>query len=412
MLAEGIREVLFQTKHLTISATKEKLADGFDYLDANRIYFDSACQSLRPEPVLEEMRDYYTKFNSCGDRVKYRWGLKVDEKVEETRADILKLLKLSPKNYFVSFTLNTTYGLNLILNQLKSDGIKKVVTSDIEHNSVFLSTLAFADKHGIDREVLARNDDGSINLGEADFTDAVVVLNAVSNIDGRQLKNINNVAGQVHRQGGLFIVDAAQAMAYHHKLLAGVDADAICFSSHKMYGPSLGVVVAKKSLLERISTSFIGGGMVDDVKKDSYKLLSDSDEHIHTAFEAGLQPYAEIIGLGAAIKWLTKEEKSGHDRVAGYVKQLADFLQSADGFHVLAQPNSPTISFYHDEYDAHLLAEALSDQDIMVRSGYFCAHYYLHHIKDYPPLVRLSLGLHNRQSDIDQFIKAMEGIAK
>lgn len=404
--------MFLKTKHVMISATKEKLADGFDYLDPDKVYLDSACQSLRPQPVIDAMEQYYTEFNSCGERVKYQWGLKVDEKVDDARASILKLLNLSPKNYFVSFTLNTTYGLNLILNQLKPDGINKVVTSDIEHNSVFLSTLAFSNKHGIQREVLTRRDDGSINLDKADLTNAVVVLNAVSNIDGRQLKNINNVAGKTHRQGGLFIVDAAQTMAFHYKLLAGVDADAICFSSHKMYGPSLGVMVIKKSLLKRIDTSFIGGGMVDDVTKDSYKLSSDTPEHIHTAFEAGLQPYAEIIGLGAAIKWLDKESKMGHDRVAGYAQQITDFLSNSAGFHVLSQPDSPTLSFYHDKYDAHLLAEALSDKGIMVRSGYFCAHYYLHHVKKYPPLVRVSLGLHNRQTDIDQFIDALKGIAE
>ena len=85
-------------------------------------------------------------------------------------------------------------------------------------------------------------------------------------------------------------------MSHYHELLAGVDADAICFSSHKMYGPSLGVIVAKKSLAQRLQSSVLGGGMVDDVTMDDFVLSSSNDEHIHTIFEPGLQAYGEIIG--------------------------------------------------------------------------------------------------------------------
>lgn len=383
--------------------------NGFAYLPEDKVYFDAACQSLRPQPVIDAMADYYTKFNSCGERVKYDWGKEVDTHVEEARAKVLKLLKLSPKKYFVSFTLNTTYGLNLILSQLKTGDIKKVVTSDIEHNSVFLSTMSLAKRAGVVREVLTRNDDGSINLKDADFGGAVVVLNAVSNIDGRQLKNINNVIGEVHRQGGIVIIDAAQAMSFYHGWLADIEADAICFSAHKMYGPSLGVIVAQKALIDRLEPTFLGGGMVDDVERDQFRLSATSNEHIHTIFEPGLQLYGEVIGLGAAVDWLNKAEWGNH--VLDYSSQLIDFLRSA-GFTVINREVSPTISFYHPEFDSDMLTKALSAQDIMARDGYFCAHYYLHHVKQYPHLIRLSLGLHNRQSDVDKFIDAMKGFKK
>ena len=394
-----------------ISGANMASADGdFAYLPESAIYFDSACQSLRPQPVIDAVNEYYQKFNSCGERVKYDWGLKVDKRVEQTRADILKFLKLSPKKYFVSFTLNTTYGLNLILSQLKPDGLAGIITSDIEHNSVFLSTMAFSRRTGLPRTVITRSDDGGVNLDDLGNTPGIVVLNAVSNIDGRQLKNVAEIAKRVHKNGGLLIIDAAQAMSHYHELLAGVDADAICFSSHKMYGPSLGAIVAKKSLVQHLQPGVLGGGMVDDVTMDDFVLSSSNDEHIHTIFEPGLQAYGEIIGLGAAVGWLSKASEDDH--VLDYAGQLLDFLKSANDFHVLNNEVTPTITFYHDKYDAHLLAEAMSDQGIMARSGHFCAHYYLAHIKGYPPLVRLSLGLHNRQSDVDKFIEAMKGIAK
>ena len=401
--------MLFKKKDSANSAGVSPVSD-FAYLPQSAIYFDSACQSLRPQPVIDAVNEYYQKFNSCGERVKYDWGLAVDRRVEQTRVDILKFLGLSPRKYFVSFTLNTTYGLNLILGQLSPEGLAGVVTSEIEHNSVFLSTLSFSRRTGLPRTVIARNDDGSVNLVDLGTEANVVVLNAVSNIDGRQLKNVTEVAKHVHKHSGLLIIDAAQAMSHYHDLLVSVDADAICFSSHKMYGPSLGVIVAKKSLVQHLQPTVLGGGMVDDVTKGDYVLSSSNDEHIHTIFEPGLQAYGEIIGLDVAIKWLQNAGKADH--VMDYAGQLVDFLRSAKGFHVLNGEVTPTISFYHDTYDAHLLAEAMSDQGIMARSGHFCAHYYLAHVKNYPPLVRLSLGLHNRQSDVDKFIEVMKGIAK
>ena len=92
--------------------------EDFDYLHEGEVYLDAACQSLRPRPVINAVDDYYTKHNSCGERVKYKWGVITDEKVEETREKVLKFLKLPVRKYTASFTLNTTYGINLVLSQL------------------------------------------------------------------------------------------------------------------------------------------------------------------------------------------------------------------------------------------------------------------------------------------------------
>ena len=159
----------------------------FDYLGEGEIYLDGACQSLRPRPVIDALNKYYTEHNSCGERVKYKWGKITDEKVEETREKVLKFVGLSGRKYTTSFTLNTTYGINLILSQLKAKDFEKVMTSEIEHNSPFLSTIAFSNRTGLKREVMKRNEDGSINIADYDFTKAVVVVNCASNFDGRKL---------------------------------------------------------------------------------------------------------------------------------------------------------------------------------------------------------------------------------
>ena len=378
----------------------------FEYLSEKDIYLDASCQSLRPAPVLAAMREYYEQFNSCGERVRYRWGKIVDAKVEETRAQVLEWLGLSSRKYLVSFTLNTTYGINLILNQIKPNIFSKIVTSDIEHNSVFLTSVVFAKKHGIQRVVIERNDDGSLPLSE-DFKNTLVVLNSVSNIDGRKLENLKEVVKKVHKDGGRIIIDAAQTMAHHAEILKKVEADAICFSAHKMYSASLGVVVFRQDFLDALEVSFLGGGMVDDAREDSFDLSYFSPNHVHTVFEPGVQAYAETVALNAAIDWLGKQDKKALERKS---QRLYDFLACHPKVHLINRKPSSVISFYVDGIDSHALAESLSRAGVMARSGYFCCHYYLKNRKKYPPLLRFSFGYHNTETDIDKIIEILSVI--
>jgi len=387
-----------------------KFMNDFDYLKAGEVYVDAACQSLRPRPVLDALNEYYEKFNSCGERVKYPWGIETDRRVEVTREKVLKYLKLSHRDYFVSFTLNTTYGINLLLSQLDGEQFDVVVTSDIEHNSPFLSTMTFAEKYGMERKILSRGEDGSLPVDEIPEK-AVVAINAASNIDGRKLVNIKDVVRRVHKTGGIVIIDAAQAMAHSSDVLEKTEADAICFSAHKMYAPSLGGIVVRKDLLPKIKTTFVGGGMVDDVDKESYLLSSEKNpDHLYTKFESGLQAWGEIIALGAAIDWLGKLSKKEHKNLEANYTEVFEFLNASEKVHLVNREPNPTMSFFVEGIDSHLLGEALGAEKIMARTGYFCAHYYLDKVHHLPPLVRFSLGYHNRPEDVEKIKKVMEKI--
>ncbi len=382
----------------------------FDYLGTSDVYLDAACQSLRPRQVIDAVNDYYTKHNSCGERVKYKWGVETDEKVEATREKVLKFLKLPSRKYTVSFTLNTTYGINLILSQIDASKFKKVMTSEIEHNSPFLATMAFSKRTGLPREVMKRNDDGSIDYKDYDFNKAIVVINCASNIDGRKLLNIKDVVKAVHKAGGLIIIDAAQAMAHSASIVQGIEADVICFSAHKMYAPSLGVIVWRDDLMKYLVNGFLGGGMVDDVNKDSYILSAEGKEHRYSRFEAGLQAWGEIVGLGAALDWINKLPKSAWKNLEDNYTELFEFLNCSDKVHLVNKEANPTMSFYVDGLDSHLLGSALSRENIMARTGYFCVHYYLDHVLGLPPLIRFSLGLHNTPEDIEKVKTIMKKV--
>ena len=343
--------------------------------------------------------------------MKYPWGEKTDALVEGTRKKVLKLLKLKAKDYFVAFTLNTTYGINLLLNEIKPELVKKVVTSEIEHNSPFLATMALAKRLGVPRVVLERLDTGALDYREGDFQKAVVVVNCASNFDGRQMKNIAQVVKQVHKEGGIIIIDAAQAMAHYHELLEKTEADAICFSAHKMYAPSLGVIVARRDLVPKLNQTFIGGGMVDDVMMDGYELSAlGNKEHVHTIFEPGLQAWGEIVALGEAIDWLGARTKADKQRLEDCTRELDEFLRGKEKVKMVGWEANPTMSFYVEGLDSHLLGAALGKEGIMARTGYFCAHFYLDKVCKYSPLMRFSLSYATRESDIERIKEVMSRI--
>jgi cysteine desulfurase/selenocysteine lyase len=401
--------MVFNNKAKSIQNPADRLPE-FSYIDNGDIYMDSACQSMRPQPVIDTLNEYYQTYNACGERVKYKWGQKVDANVEATRESVLNYLGLTAKDYICSFTLNTTYGINLILNQLPSGIYKQVITSEIEHNSVFLPTIELSKRLGIPRKVLPREDDGRLIYSDDDLDGSVVVVNAASNIDGRLLLNIKQLIKDTHNAGGIVIIDAAQAAAHYRDLIAGCAADAFCFSAHKMYSSSLGVIVIRKKLLESLDKKFVGGGMVASVKHDSYQLLPE--EEMYSWLEPGLQAWGEIISLGRAVKWLQTVRPQGL-KPAEYIdkisKQLYDGLLEIPGLKVLNSQAASVISVYSPNIDAHRLAIFLSGAGIMVRSGYFCCHYYLIEKLKMPPLLRFSIGLHTTENDI---IKTLETLKK
>lgn len=385
---------------------------GFEYLSTEDVYLDSACQSLRPTPVLEAMDAYYRTSNACGGRVTYAWGRQVDLQVEQTRRAVLRMLRLPVHRYATSFTLNTTYGINLLLQQLPSGRYRSVITSCTEHNSVFLATMSFARRAAVPRVVLDREPDGSLRTDGVDLRDALIVVSAMNNADGTSTPGLGELLADARRVGATVVVDAAQAMAHAPRALRDLQADAYCFSAHKVYGASLGVVVATHELLQNLDVSFLGGGQVARVERDGYELLPES----HTRLEPGLQPWAEIIALGAALDWLdgfeTATGESLEQRERRLSASLVEGLDALPNLRLLGPSGTALVTVRPDRVDGHRLAAFLSRSGVMARSGYFCAHHWLLEREGHPPLVRFSLGAHNTTGDVERTLDVMGRLMK
>jgi cysteine desulfurase/selenocysteine lyase len=380
----------------------------FAYVEPFSCYLDSACQTLRPQCVIDAEIEYYCEYNACGGRVKYKWGTMVDGKVQEARRLLLQLSGKREKEYCVAFTLNTTYGINLVLHQIKAGAFSRIITSDIEHNSVMLPSMTWAKRQHAERLVLQRGDDGSVYYKPSELERSIVLINSMSNIDGRVPQNVKQLAEKTHAQGGILLLDAAQGFAHDPERLRDVDFDAAFGSGHKMYGPSIGFIVIKRSLLDRLDPFFIGGGTVTDVEQENYSLLR-SGEEAHAVLEAGLQNWGGILGLGEAVRWLGTQQ-AAKEREHSLAERLFAGLKKHSRVHLFNRAPAPIVSFHVDGIDAHRLALYLSEQNIMCRSGYFCCHSYLQHQLQLPPLLRVSLGLYNTQAHIEKFLDALKKI--
>lgn len=383
-------------------------AGSFAYLPSDSCYLDSACQTLRPQEVIDAEARYYREFNACAGRAKYGWGRKVDEEVRATREEVLAYLGLSSKEYVVAFTLNTSYGVNLVLHQLNATNFDRIVTSEIEHNSVMLPTMTWAERHKKERLVLPRAEDGALVYRKAQLERSVVLVNTMSNIDGRMLANARELVADAQDVGGVVLLDAAQHMAHDMSLLKNVPFDALFFSSHKMYGPSLGVVVIRRALLSSLEHFLLGGGTVHDVTLDSFTLLRAPGEE-QSPLEVGLQNWAGIIGFREALAWLQRQkDRQEREHVLG--DQLFAGLQNLPRVHLVNRQASPVVSFWIDGLDAHKAALLLDEAGVQCRTGHFCCHAYLQHVRNFPPLVRASLGLHLQTRDIEHFLEAVTTI--
>jgi selenocysteine lyase/cysteine desulfurase len=382
----------------------------FPYLGENDYYFDSACQTLRPQAVIEAQNKYYSEFNSCGGRVKYPWGERLDELIYQTRRELLKMVKKSERDYAVAFGLNSTHLINLILMQLKPELFSKIITTEIEHNSVFLPSIVWARQNKKQRVVLERELDGTVILGDNSFEKTIFIANTTSNIDGRKLENLSEVTRKVKLGGGLLLLDACQSFAHDLSTIETCDFDACFGSGHKMYAPSMGFVIFRKDLIKKMNLTFIGGSTVSDTRLDDFDLVS-SESELFAVLEAGLQNYGGIVGCLEAIKWLNSKSKrlEQENTLSQY---LFTGLNTLDGVNLLNKNPSSTVSLYFDKIDSHKLAAMLSAKGIMCRTGYHCCHYYLKHKMQYPPLLRISLGENNNHTQIDFLLENLKTISK
>ncbi|MEM2916658.1 MAG: cysteine desulfurase [Candidatus Woesearchaeota archaeon] len=381
----------------------EKIRKDFPVLEQEPkpIYFDNACQSLRPRIVIEKMQEYYNKYPACAGRSWHEWGQKVTEEIKKARTIAQKFFNARSPDEII-FTKNTTEGINLVANCLELKN-KKVIISDKEHNSNLLPWQKLA-KTGIKFETAKFGD--MEDLKKKINGAGLVSMTMTSNADGTSIpaKEIIEIA---HKNGALVLLDAAQSAPHQEINVKKLDADFLACSGHKMLGPSgTGILYGKKELLDKMPQFMVGG---ETVKDSTY--TTSEPEKAPEKFEAGLQNYSGIIGLGAAMDYL---KKIGLDEIHRHEIALNKKITDAIGDKVQligpkdAEKRSGIFSFNINKMNPHDVSMLLSkSHNIMTRSGMHCVHSWFH-ANNLPGSCRASLYLYNTEEECDVFIEAVK----
>jgi cysteine desulfurase / selenocysteine lyase len=379
------------------------------------IYFDNACQSLRPKSVIDAISQYYLTNSACSGRSMHHLAAEVTHNVDKARNTIAKFLGASRKEEIV-FIRNTTEGINLVSHSLRLQKGDVVLITDKEHNSNLIPWQVLAQKQGVILRLVPSQEDNTFDM-EAyekllDKGVKLVSFGYTSNLDGVSLP-VTEIIKKAHQNGSLVLLDAAQAAPHRLLNLKALDADFLALSGHKILGPSgTGVFYGKYRHLEELDPFLVGGDTVQSSTYTSCQFLPPPEK-----FEAGLQDYAGIIGLGAAANYLQEIGFDAIQRQELLLNQsITAGIKEIPGLKLIG-PQDPVlrggiIAFYIDGIDSHRIALMLDQMsNILVRSGQHCVHSWFnaHHIQG---SVRASLYFYNTQEEADLFVKSLTRIRK
>lgn len=377
------------------------------------VYLDSGATSQKPLFVIQALLDYYQQDNANVHRGLYALSERATLAYEASRQTIKNFINAKSEHEIV-FTRGTTEAINLVAYSFGRAFIKagdEVLITTMEHHSNIVPWQVLCEQVGAELKVVPVLDDGTIAM--ADFTALLnsrvklVAMAHVSNALGT-INPVKKFIALAHAHNIPVLLDGAQAVPHLPVDVQDLDCDFYAFSSHKMYGPmGVGVLYAKEHWLEKMPPYQTGGDMITRVtfEKTDYNLLPHK-------FEAGTPNVGGVIGLSAAVSYLSKVGMpwiTEHERVLTQYATTA--LQQVPGLKIIgtALKKVGVISFVMSQAHPHDIGTILDSEGVAIRAGHHCAMPLMDRL-GVAATVRVSLGLYNNKEDIDHLIKALNKV--
>jgi len=369
------------------------------------VFLDSAASAQKPRAVIDAMVQAMETQYANVHRGLHWMSERTTDAYEATRDAVARLLN-APSRDEVVFTKNTTEAINLVAHCFGRGLMKPgqaVVISAMEHHANLVPWQMLRDSHGIELRVAPITDAGELDMAGLedllrDGKVGLVSVTHMSNVLGTVVPAAR-VAALAHEYGARVLFDGSQAVVHRAVDVQAIGADFYTFTAHKLYGPTgLGVLWAKRELLERMPP-FMGGG--DMIASVSFERSTWAE--VPHKFEAGTPPIVEAIGLGAAIEWV---ERIGFDAIQAHEAALTDHalarLAEVPGLRVLgsAQDRGGVFSFTMEGAHAHDIATLLDRQGIAVRAGNHCAEPLMRRL-GVDSSARASTGIYTTPAEID-----------
>jgi cysteine desulfurase/selenocysteine lyase len=396
--------------------------------DKPLIYLDSAATSQRPQTVLDAVADFETHHNGAVQRGAHLLAEEATEAFEGARASVARLVGAREDREIV-WSGNATAALNLVANGIAnaSAGIgghessrfrvgpgDSIVVTQADHHANLVPWQQVAARTGAQLRWIELDHNGVPRLDQlatvVDSTTRVLAFGHASNVTGV----IADVAAYVERArqvGAFTVLDACQSVPHLPVDVTELGVDFMAFSAHKMLGPTgIGALWGRAELLDALPPSLFGGGAVKTVT------LEQATWHpAPTRFEAGSQPVAQAVGMGAAAEYLMD---LGMENVAAHEQSLAGALRegaaSLPGVKLLGPVNAPhgvlaLAAVVVEGVHPHDVGQVLDDAGIAARVGHHCTQP-LHKHFGVTGSTRASVGIYNTQADVDAFIDALSNV--
>ncbi len=376
------------------------------------VYLDNAASTQRPRQVIQRIVDTYEQSYANVHRGIHSLSESATDLYEQSRQKIQRFINAETPEQVI-FTTGATAGINLVARSWGDANLgegDEILVTEMEHHSNLVPWHQLADRTGAKIRAIPITDDGQLDLAQLPnlLTEKTKVLAvaAVSNVLGT-INPIAELAAKAHAVGAIIVVDAAQSVPHEVTDVQELDVDFLCFSGHKMLGPSgIGILYGRRELLEAMPPFMGGGSMIRRVQIDSF-----TSADLPAKFEAGTPPIAPAIGLGAAVDYLNNV---GLENVAAHELKLTklahEILGQIEGMRFLGptpELKCGIVSFRLDRVPPHDVAELLDRDGIAVRAGHHCTKP-LHKRLKISASSRASFYLYNTPSEVEKLGEALE----
>jgi cysteine desulfurase / selenocysteine lyase len=374
------------------------------------VYLDNAATAQKPQVVIDTISRFYATQNANIHRGVHRLSEQATAAYDQARETTARFLN-AKATHEVVFTRGTTDSINLVAHSYGRAFLRpgdEILITTMEHHSNIVPWQLAAQQTGATLRAVPITDSGELDLDSFDalMTERTRIISLVhlSNALGT-INPIKRIVAAAHQRGIPVLVDGAQSAPHLGVDVQDLDCDFFAFSGHKLYGPTgVGVLYGKEEFLDRMPPYQGGGDMISVVT-----LEKSTWAPLPSKFEAGTPMIAEVIGLGAAIKYV---ESLGCETIAEWEQQLLSLaterVTQISGLRIIgtAKEKAGVLGFVLDGLHPHDIGTILDDEGIAIRAGHHCAQPVMQHF-GISGTARASFGLYNTPEEIEALAVAL-----
>ncbi|ECY7871097.1 cysteine desulfurase SufS [Salmonella enterica subsp. enterica serovar Wilhelmsburg] len=376
-------------------------------------YLDSAASAQKPNQVIDAESAFYRHGYAAVHRGIHTLSAQATESMENVRKQASRFINARFAEELV-FVRGTTEGINLVANSWGTENIRagdNIIISEMEHHANIVPWQMLCERKGAELRVIPLHPDGTLRLETlaALFDDRtrLLAITHVSNVLGTE-NPLPDMIALARQHGAKVLVDGAQAVMHHAVDVQALDCDFYVFSGHKLYGPTgIGILYVKEALLQEMPPWEGGGSMISTVSLTQGTTWAKAPWR----FEAGTPNTGGIVGLGAAIDYVTS---LGLDKIGDYEQMLMRYA-----LEQLAQVPDITlygpaqrlgvIAFNLGKHHAYDVGSFLDNYGIAVRTGHHCAMPLMAWY-GVPAMCRASLAMYNTHEEVDRLVAGLTRI--